>query len=509
MREPRFDVVIPTVGRPSLATLVRTLGELPGQPPGRILVVDDSGGRARGVRGERVEVLPGRGAGPAAARNTGWRASQAEWIVFLDDDVVPERDWLDRLAADLRAARPHVAGSQGRVRVPLPSDRRPTDWERNVSGLETAAWATADMAYRRAALAAVGGFDERFPRAFREDADLALRIRAAGYELVRGRREVVHSVRAAGRLESVRLQAGNRDDVLMRALHGPGWYAAAGARRGRLLLHVGTTLAGALGIAGHLARRPALARAGLAGWLAGTGELAWARIAPGPRTGVELATMLGTSALIPPAATFHWLAGHAALRRLLADSERAPRPDPPGAVLLDRDGTLVRDVPYNGDPGRVVAVPDARDALDRLRAAGIPLAVVSNQSGVARGLLDEAQVEAVNRRVEQLLGPIESWATCLHGPDDACGCRKPAPGLVLQAAAALGVDPARCVVIGDIGSDVDAARAAGARAILVPTPATRSDEVRRAPAVAPTLSAAVDLILEGGPRHPTERGLGR
>lgn len=168
---------------------------------------------------------------------------------------------------------------------------------------------------------------------------------------------------------------------------------------------------------------------------------------------------------------------------------------PPAAVLLDRDGTLVADVPYNGDPDRVTPVPGAARALDRLRRAGVPLALVSNQSGVARGLLTLADVEAVNRRLEALVGPLGPWLVCPHGPDDGCGCRKPAPGLVLAAAAALGVDPGSCAVIGDIGADVQAATAAGARAILVPTAATRADEVLAAPEVAATLDEAVALLV--------------
>ena len=170
----------------------------------------------------------------------------------------------------------------------------------------------------------------------------------------------------------------------------------------------------------------------------------------------------------------------------------------PAAVLLDRDGTLVEDVPYNADPGRVVPVPGAGAALARLRAAGVPLALVSNQSGVARGLMTLEEVAAVNQRVEDLLGPVGPWLVCPHGPDEGCACRKPAPGLVLAAAAALGVDPAECVMIGDIGADVEAARAAGARAILVPTAATRPEEVAAAPEVAETLAAAVDLLVGPG-----------
>jgi histidinol-phosphate phosphatase family protein len=176
-------------------------------------------------------------------------------------------------------------------------------------------------------------------------------------------------------------------------------------------------------------------------------------------------------------------------------SVRADQPAPPAAVLLDRDGTLVVDVPYNGDPSRVEPVPGARAALDRLRGAGLPLAVVSNQSGVARGLMTSEQVAAVNRCVEELLGPFAAVLVCEHGPDDGCRCRKPRPGLVLEAARRLGVDPAACVLVGDIGADVDAALAAGARPLLVPTAATRGEEVARAPEVVPDLDTAADLVL--------------
>jgi histidinol-phosphate phosphatase family protein len=227
--------------------------------------------------------------------------------------------------------------------------------------------------------------------------------------------------------------------------------------------------------------------------------------------------MVGTSVVLPPVATWHWVGGWVRLPRSLADGERAPRPDrpggglphPPRAVLFDRDGTLVVDVPYNGDPERVVVMPGAREAVARLRAAGVPTAVVSNQSGVARGLIGAEQVEAVNRRVEELVGPLGPWLVCLHGPGDGCGCRKPAPGLVVEAAAALGVEPRDCVVIGDVGADVGAARAAGARSVLVPTAATRAEEVAAAPQVAADLLAAVELLLgPDGDGVPPGRGAG-
>lgn len=136
-------------------------------------------------------------------------------------------------------------------------------------------------------------------------------------------------------------------------------------------------------------------------------------------------------------------------------------------VIFDRDGTIVVDVPYNGDPEAVVAVDGMREALDRLRAAAIPIAVVSNQSGVGRGMIAPGQVEAVNRRVEEMLGPFDASLYCPHAPDAGCECRKPKPKLILDAARAMGVDPACCVVIGDKPSDVEAAENAGARSIFV------------------------------------------
>jgi D-glycero-D-manno-heptose 1,7-bisphosphate phosphatase len=174
------------------------------------------------------------------------------------------------------------------------------------------------------------------------------------------------------------------------------------------------------------------------------------------------------------------------------------------AVLCDRDGTLVVDVPYNRDPERVWPLPTVRRGLRRLREAGIATGVVSNQSGVARGLLTASDVGRVNRRVEQLLGPFDLTIWCPHGPADGCGCRKPAPGMVLDAAARLGADPARCVVVGDIAADVDAAEAAGAWGILVPNERTRPEEVAAARTAA-TFDEAVDQVLHPDPDPDPDR----
>jgi histidinol-phosphate phosphatase family protein len=142
----------------------------------------------------------------------------------------------------------------------------------------------------------------------------------------------------------------------------------------------------------------------------------------------------------------------------------------PCAVVFDRDETLVIDVPFNGDPERVEPAPNARELLDQLRAAGLPLAVVSNQSGIGRGFITREQVDAVNERVEALLGPFAGFFVCPHAPEDACECRKPKPKLILDAARELGVDPACCVVVGDRESDVEAARNAGAIPLKVEGP---------------------------------------
>ena len=165
------------------------------------------------------------------------------------------------------------------------------------------------------------------------------------------------------------------------------------------------------------------------------------------------------------------------------------------AVLFDRDGTLVVDVPYNGDPTRVEPYPGARRVLDGLRSMGLATGVLSNQSGIARGLLTAEEVASVNARVENLLGPFDVWEVCPHGADDGCVCRKPAPGMIHSACRRLGIDPSEAAFIGDIGSDVEAAAAAGARGVLVPTPQTRAEEVDAAPEVATDLEQAVALLF--------------
>ncbi|MFJ8648693.1 glycosyltransferase family 2 protein [Streptomyces sp. NPDC093546] len=312
-----YGVVVPTIGRPCLADCLAALAVSEGPEPSRIVLVDDrpdAGGDelplgALGPLAHRTVVLRSGGRGPAAARNTGIRVVDEPWTVLLDDDVRVGAYWREQLARDLAEASPDTGGVQGVLEVPLPTGRRPTDWERNTAGLRDALWATADMAYRTEALKAVGGFDERFPRAFREDADLALRVIDAGWRIRRGERRTEHPVRPADRWVSVRVQRGNADDALMTRLHGPGWWERASAPRGRIRRHAAVTAAGlgALVLAAAGRRRAAALTA--AGWLLGTAEFARARIAPGPRTADEILTMTVTSAVIPAVATWHRLSG--------------------------------------------------------------------------------------------------------------------------------------------------------------------------------------------------------
>jgi len=134
------------------------------------------------------------------------------------------------------------------------------------------------------------------------------------------------------------------------------------------------------------------------------------------------------------------------------------------ALFLDRDGTLIVDVGYPRDPARVAPLPGAIEALRELQASFL-LVIVSNQSGLGRGLITEAEARAVHDRVIAVFraGGVEFAGAhyCPHAPEAGCACRKPAPGLLLDAARALAIDLAGSIMVGDKPSDVDAGRAAG------------------------------------------------
>ncbi len=147
-------------------------------------------------------------------------------------------------------------------------------------------------------------------------------------------------------------------------------------------------------------------------------------------------------------------------------------------VLLDKDGTLVENVPYNVDPARIRFAPGAERGVRLLAQNGYRIALVSNQPGVARGLFSEADVERVGAhlaaRLESLGAELAGFYFCPHHPDGmlaryrrACGCRKPQPGLLRRAALDLGLDLKATWLVGDILDDVEAGRRAGCRTILI------------------------------------------
>lgn len=148
------------------------------------------------------------------------------------------------------------------------------------------------------------------------------------------------------------------------------------------------------------------------------------------------------------------------------------------AVFLDKDGTLIDDVPYNVDPRRVTLARGAGDALHALKSHGFLLIVVSNQAGVAMGRFPLAALEGVERRIQELLAPsnvtIDGFYYCPHLPQAAnvryairCLCRKPQPGLLRRAAREWQIDLTRSWLIGDILDDIEAGNRAGCRTVLV------------------------------------------
>jgi len=158
--------------------------------------------------------------------------------------------------------------------------------------------------------------------------------------------------------------------------------------------------------------------------------------------------------------------------------KRALRP----GILIDRDGTLIEDRDYLADPDGVRLFPGVAEAIAAVNRAGIPIAVVSNQSGIGRGYFTEADLAAVERRVQEALAAagarLDGVYHCPHAPEAGCGCRKPAPAMAIAAARDLGLDLTRSFVIGDKRADLELGRAVGATAILVRTGYGREAEAK-------------------------------
>lgn len=151
------------------------------------------------------------------------------------------------------------------------------------------------------------------------------------------------------------------------------------------------------------------------------------------------------------------------------------------AIFIDKDGTLIPDIPYNVNPALITLAPGAGAALRRFREAGYKLVVISNQAGVARGLFTEDALPPVFERLNALLEPfgvaLDAWYYCPHLPDGTvkeyaqqCACRKPGAALLRQAAADLQIDLGASWMIGDIETDSEAGKRAGCRTILIEKP---------------------------------------
>ncbi len=177
------------------------------------------------------------------------------------------------------------------------------------------------------------------------------------------------------------------------------------------------------------------------------------------------------------------------------------------AVFLDRDGTINEDPGYLNDPERLKLLPGVAESLGRLKKAGFRLVVISNQSGVNRGLIPDGVLEKVHARLNELLaaagGQIDRFEFCVHRPDEECECRKPKPRLILDATQALGIELGRSFMVGDKLSDLQAGRSSGCRASLLVRTGDGAKTEREggnavADFIADSLPAATDWILSQG-----------
>lgn len=315
----RISVVVPTYRRPDL--LARCLDALSRQDlhPSEyeVIVVDDEPSARvrrvveahacapRGVEGPRVRYRarhPDR-RGPAAARNLGWRSARGEVIAFTDDDCIPEPGWL---RAGLAAVERGADAVMGRLIVPRPDC--PTDYERMIGRLEDAPFVTANCFYRRGVLERVGGFDERFTTAWREDSDLYFKTIEAGFHTVKAPGAVVtHPVRPVPWGVSIREQRKSRFNALLYRKH-PRLYREQIQRRPPLR-YLGIVLALITTLAGLGARSRQLAGAGALAWLLQTLAFARMRLRGTNRRPGHVLEMLATSAVIPPLSLYWRLRG--------------------------------------------------------------------------------------------------------------------------------------------------------------------------------------------------------
>jgi histidinol-phosphate phosphatase family protein len=149
------------------------------------------------------------------------------------------------------------------------------------------------------------------------------------------------------------------------------------------------------------------------------------------------------------------------------NSESGSEPEFSRAVFIDKDGTLVENIPYNVDPARIALARGACEAVDEMAGNGFRVFVVSNQPGAALGHFDEGELKNVEAKLREMLPALDGFYYCPHSPEARCACRKPAPGMLERAAREHAIDLGASWMIGDILDDVEAGRRAGCRTILL------------------------------------------
>lgn len=195
--------------------------------------------------------------------------------------------------------------------------------------------------------------------------------------------------------------------------------------------------------------------------------------------------------------------------RRRTEAQKTPgRPPVRAAVFLDRDGTVSEEVGYIRDPARFSVFPWTGSAIRRINESGLAAVLVTNQSAIGRGIIDQSLVDRVHEMLQGALAQegarLDGIYYCPHHPDDGCGCRKPRPGMLHAAGDDLNLELTRSFMIGDHFTDIQAGRSVGARTILVLTGAgpgqreEHSGEAIQPDHVVPTLEDAVGLILETG-----------
>lgn len=307
----RVSVVVPTYRRPDL--LARCLAALVAQDfdprEYEILVCDDADSadtRARVENGAEILAAPPiryigvrHNHGPAAARNAGWQAAAAPIVAFTDDDCVPDAGWL---GAGVAAFIEGIDALWGTVRVPLPE--RPTDYERNEAGLARAGFVTANCFCRREVLKRIGGFDERFTMAWREDSDLYFTLLEHGCTVAHAPAAVViHPVRPAPWAVCLRQQRKSAFNALLYKKH-PDLYrrhVQAMPPLGYYAIATALALASLAALAGH----PLLATAACLLWLALTARFCGQRLRGTTHSPGHVAEMIVTSAVVP-LLSIHW-----------------------------------------------------------------------------------------------------------------------------------------------------------------------------------------------------------